>query len=1033
MARRKAAVPDTPLPGGRGATARGGPDPSAHRPASREEPDTSDSSPPAPAPCRLHRLETTAGVLRAAAVWLIDHGATAGAATGGAGAGEKDVADLSGHLVVLPGRAAGQRLMELLIEEAGRRRLALVPPRTTTPGDLPEFFYVPGRPLTDTLLETLCWAGAIATATDRDRALVAPGLDAAGSDGMAGDRLVDTAAGIVSLHRELAAHGLGFAGFAAAAEAKLPAFGDHDRWQALTRLEERYLAWLRGLDRWDRQTARRKAIENGEVHCARRIVLVATVDLDPLQRSLLAALPEGCDALLAAPPGMGADEIAAAFDPFGCIVPAAWETVPIPIPLERIAVVEDAEGQADAVVDWLHGLGGRFAADEITIAAPDAALVPELEQRLRTVGLVGRAAGGRTVQRSIPWQLLDAILAWIARGDFASFAHLLRCPDAARFIGERAGVGLPTAVADEVARRHLPLGIDREMLARAASGAASAEDGPAEARFLALLAAADDWLADLRGACDGVSRRLPRKPSSGSQPTGRATAWAAAVREVMRAVIGDRVLDRGAESERTVVVALESLGEALAEVETLPDELAAAAGPRGLGRLLLAGWGRRTVPPLPDPEALPIVGWLEVALDDAPALAVTSVVEGVLPSGAGRDPLLPDPLRQALGLPDTGRTAARDAWSLALAAGCREALLVVVPRHRVDGAAAVPSRLLFRRPATELVATVRRLCAAPPPVTPTTDLPTAISRIPVPEPDSFAAVLPPRPLILPVTAFRDYIACPYRFWLRRRLELKSSGDDQLELGPAEFGTLVHHCLERFAADPRLAASTDAATIADALTALLDARVAARYGPAALPAVRIQAALARRRLLRFAAEQAERASAGWRIVASEQDVSGDPLVVDGTAVRLAARFDRVDHHPASGRWQILDYKTSATARTPEQIHVSGGEWVDLQLPLYKLLAPHAAIAGLAAADGDLVDVGFFNLPARTEETGVRIAGWTAADHAAALAKAGAVVRGIRAGRFWPPEPDAARSFPEYDAICQTHAILDGDDGEEGEGS
>jgi RecB family exonuclease len=962
-------------------------------------------------------------VLRAAASWLIDRCDSA----------EQDVADLSGHLVVLPGRAAGQRLMELLIEEARRRRLALVPPRTTTPGDLPEFFYTPGKPLTDTVLETLCWAGAIATATERDRALVAPGLEATEPDGVAGDRLVDTAAGIVSLHRELAAHGLGFAGFAAAAEAKLPAFGDHDRWKALTRLEERYLAWLRGLDRWDRQTARRKAIENHEVHCARRIVLVATVDLDPLQRSLLAALPEGCDALLAAPATMGDAEIAAAFDPFGCIVPAAWELVPIPIPLERIVVVEDAEGQADAIVDWLHCLDGQFAADEITIAAPDAALIPELEQRLRAVGLTGRAGGGgRTVQRSTPWQLLDAILDWIAIGEFPSFAHLLRCPDAARLLGERAGVGLPSAVADEVARRHLPLGIDRDLLSRAAAGAGAAEgQAPAEARFLALLGAADDWLADLRAACDGLSRRLPRKPATGSQPTGRATAWAAAVRGVMRAALGERILDRSAESERTVVVALESLGDALAEVETLPDELAAAAGPRGLGRLLLAGWGRRPVPPLPDAGALPIVGWLEVALDDAPALAVTSAVEGVLPGGAGRDPLLPDPLRQALGLPDTGRTAARDAWSLALAATCREALLVVVPRQRVDGAAAVPSRLLFRRHESELVAAVRRLCAAPAPVATATELPTAVSRIPVPAPDSIAAVLPPRPLVLRVTAFRDYIACPYRFWLRHRLRLGSSTDDQLELGPADFGTLVHHCLDRFATDPGLAAATDAGAIGTALTALLDSLVAARYGPAALPAVRIQAALARRRLLRFATKQAERAADGWRIVASEQDVMGDHLVVDRAAVRLAARFDRVDHHPASGRWQILDYKTSATARTPEQIHFSRGEWVDLQLPLYKLLAPHAAIPGLAEADVNLVDVGFFNLPARTEETDVKIAGWTADDHAAALAKAHEVVRGIRAGRFWPPVPEAARSFPEFDAICQTHAILDGDEGDEGE--
>jgi ATP-dependent helicase/nuclease subunit B len=149
-------------------------------------------------------------------------------------------------------------------------------------------------------------------------------------------------------------------------------------------------------------------------------------------------------------------------------------------------------------------------------------------------------------------------------------------------------------------------------------------------------------------------------------------------------------------------------------------------------------------------------------------------------------------------------------------------------------------------------------------------------------------------------------------------------------------------------------------------------------------------------------------------------------------RLAARFDRVDHHPDSGAWEILDYKTSAQGKSPDRIHLVRGEWADLQLPLYRLLAPHAGIPGLAAAaDTEQVRVGYFNLPARTEDTGVRLAEWTAADHAAAIEKAREVVRGIRAGHFWPPVAEAARSFPEFDAICQTHAILDGDDEEDGE--
>ena len=537
-----------------------------------------------PSPCRLHRLDIGTGVLAAAAAWLLDR--LGPAAAGGAAT----VADLSGWLVVLPGRAAGLRLEELLVAATAARGQALVPPRITTPGDLPECLYTPGKPLTDTLLETLCWAGAVAAATPRDRDLVAAGLGG-GDDGVPPDgaRLIEAGAGMVALHRELASHDLDFTSFAATASDKLPAFADDDRWLALARLEKAYLAWINGLEAWDRQTARRVAIEKDEIRCDRRIVLVATVDLDPLQRDLLAALPDGCDALVAAPPTMTDAEVAAAFDAYGCLVPAVWETAPIPLPLDAVAVVEDAAGQADAVVAWLRGLGGTRAADEITIAVPDAALVPELEHALGGVGLGGRAAGGRTVERSTAWQLLDAILGWLADGDFASFTRLVRCPDASRLLAERTAIALPAAVADAVARDHLPLRIDRALLARAAAASSDPAASP-EGRFLALLDAVDEWLADLVAATRAVAKRARR----GAAASGAAHGWAAAVRGVIGAALGERVFDRDAPAERTMVVALETLGELLAEFEALPDELVAAVGPAGLGHVLLSGWGQAT-------------------------------------------------------------------------------------------------------------------------------------------------------------------------------------------------------------------------------------------------------------------------------------------------------------------------------------------------------------------------------------------------------------------------------------------------------
>jgi len=69
-----------------------------------------------------------------------------------------------------------------------------------------------------------------------------------------------------------------------------------------------------------------------------------------------------------------------------------------------------------------------------------------------------------------------------------------------------------------------------------------------------------------------------------------------------------------------------------------------------------------------------------------------------------------------------------------------------------------------------------------------------------------------------------------------------------------------------------------------------------------------------------------------------------------------------------------------------------------------------------------------VPARVEETGIRTPTWNEADYAAADETAREVVRRVRAGIFWPANDAATRAFPEFDAICQTAAIVE-DEGEE----
>ena len=966
-----------------------------------------------PAHCSLHRLDASKGVLSAAAEWLLTHACDPAAAD--------RIADLAEAMVVVPGRRAGHRLLEILLDLAAARSLDLVPPQIVTLGKLPELLYTPARPLADDCVEILAWVAAIVGAKEADRDQVAPGI------GEARGRLVDVARTLAAAHRELASIGLGFHECVERADEVLPGFGDHARWDALARIERDYLDRIDAEGLWDRQTARREAIKRQEVNATKRVVLLATVDVDPLQRQMLDQAPARIAALVAAAPDMLDEDFSICYDAFGCIVPEAWTARHIHLPLESIRLVDDTDSQADAVVDWLQSLGGRYAADEITIAVPDDKVAPAIEQKLAAAGSTGRYGTGRTVKRSTPWQLLSAVFDTLAREEFAAIATLARSPDVVELIRNETGIAMPAAIVDEVASRHLPMTIDRKHLAKAAE---RPEHQQSNDQFLAMLASIDGWLAPLREASAALGQppakktagRGKKKAKPGPHGCTLATQWTDAVRRVVAATLAGRSIDRDAPDDRVVARSLRSLGEHLAQMAMIPDPLAVAAGAEGLARLLLANWSTELVPPVPVADAIDIVGWLEVPLDDAAAVVITSAVEGCLPSGQSRDPLLPETLRKALSLEDATRIAARDAWILSLAACCRSDLLVLVPRRGSDGSPAVPSRLLFRRDPAAVVTAARTLfAAAEPAVAAVAATPAASSRLVIPKPPEDAVVV----ASMRVTEFRDYLACPYRYWLRHRLRLAPVSDEARELGPADFGTLIHECLDRFAKRDDLVSCSDDHVLATELSQILDTFVRFRYGPTAVPAVAVQAELARRRLAIFAEAQARRVNAGWRIHLTEHHVTNALLDVDGTPMRLSARIDRIDYHPESGRWQVLDYKTSTRGKTPEQSHRTAGEWVDLQLPLYRHLL--ADVPGIG--DHNLVDVGYFNVPARVEEIGIRTADWTAADYDAADATARDVVRKVRAGVFWPPSEGAERSFPEFDAICQTAAILDDDGGEE----
>lgn len=882
--------------------------------------------------------------------------------------------DLSAYALILPGAQAGRRLRDLLVERAEAEGMSLVPPMLCGVGQTPELLYEQKRPFASQLTQQLAWAETLRLCKPQQLRHLIPFPPA--SDDLSQWREYGEI--IRKTHRELASEKLDFAAVAQRAT-EMPEFAELERWQTLALLQQDYLARLDRVGVWDKETARLFALQYDECRSERKIVLIGAADLNQTLRSMLdQAASHGAEisALIAAPA-----EMAEAFDAHGCLKPEAWSDRRTAVDPKRIYLVEGPADQSEQAIACLASYAGRYAPEEVVIGVPDEALVPELKQRLAQHSLDSRFGPGSPVVESPPCRLLRTFSDYLRRRSFATLAESLRHPDVWRLIQSERD---PLETLDQFFGEHLRDALD-----------ASELEG--------------ETIADLMAQMDKIAIPLTR-------PVSPLVQWRQPISELLQAVYGDRELTPGSVDYRSVYLPIEAIQNAMATWEEIPDTLQPLLSASEAIDILVRLLRSDLVPEEPRDGVIELLGWLELPLKDAPALILTSFNDGLTPSAANGDLFLPNSLRERLGIEDNLRRLARDAYAFELLLNSRRDLDVIVAKRTSAGDPLAPSRLLFGCDDAVLPAAVERMFGDPEPINnPAVEYQTGEAElfrqaieIPLPEPGPYQ--------VDKITAsdIRRYLYCPYRYYLEKILRLRSYSDSARELDAAQFGNLAHDSLEAFGrSDVRN--SVEEATIRAFLEQALSDLVKEKFGARVLPAVRIQVEQLRLRLQWFAAAQARRAAEGWKIVRTETDnAEHEPvLIVDDQPVRLKGRIDRIDHHPDTNCWAVIDYKTADTAKKPEADHHKGKfedrEWFNVQLPFYRLIARELGI-------GKQIEVGYFTLPAKREDTRYRAAAWGDDDFDQAEAMIAEVVRRIRRGEFWPPA-DIGQNNDEFSRICQ----------------
>lgn len=833
--------------------------------------------------------------------------------------------DLSKQIFVFSASRALRQFENLLAAET-EKRIAKgiidadwVPPETITIGALPELFYVPRKPFANRCAELFAWRGALREVAEKNpggmKALF-PSFPENGDF----SKEVELAEMVARLHFDLASEGLNFS--APTKTISIPL--EVQRWQVLYEIEQAYLNILDRTGLCDRQTERKNAVTSKRFAADRLIRLVGIVDMDQIQKEILDQISDNVTAYISAPKETPED----LFDPYGCILPDAWESRDIPIPEEVLIQLPTPvkEGETAALYVRHFGMNSAESFDPslVSVTVPDPETIPFLKESLADLGLTGIFGGGTPASENRVFLLLRATGDYLHTKLFEDFATWVRHPDV-----ERALVRLDPELEktdwlsrlDNYQRNYIPqiLRLPRETETQSTETGTLSRLFAAAARLLAPLREkdrSDDAASSNDPAAADLKIDFSPFFDSVSGNSAPISAYPAILSEFLLQFYPDgEAEETEPEIDRQVDEALKILYRTFDEASALPPELCMTLFCDQAITFFLNRTSASQIPPAPQETSVPLLGWLDSFCDEAPNLIITGLNNGIVPENIAGDVFLPNTARQQLVIKDNQRRYVRDAYFLSAILASRN-VRILFARRSLNEDPLLPSRLLLTGEPAQIARRILRLFdssaestfpaeLSPPSAAPKSDESRNSAAVFMPP---ILQMTEPLPETMSVTDFADFLNSPYVYFLRKALKLETITDGNLELDFGMFGSIVHNVLNDFGkSDVR--ESTDEKEIADYLSKQLDLKLAElkRRNPAGT--VILQGEMMRSRLKGFARWQADWRKAGSRIVWTEISPSS-PVYLKGdfTPTRLKGRIDRIDYNEKLDRWFVFDYKT-----------------------------------------------------------------------------------------------------------------------------
>ena len=876
--------------------------------------------------------------------------------------------DLSDTLVLVPTQQAGRRLREYLAVACDAEGRTLVPPILRNP--MAWLRDSDDRKQASGSLELAVWSSLLREVPMERMSSLFPAEPERRDAGWA----LYQAGLLIRLRSQLAEGGYLVSDIPKRLGDDLP---EPFRWRELAQLEEEMIRRLKALQVMDGCSALQvQAAAPSVPDGVSRLVVAGVPDLAPVVCKALEKLSveTQVDCLVHAP-----SDWADRFDEFGCSLSV---DMPVCDDLD-IQVAANPADQAHRVLRLLQDDKGEVGIDEVAVGVPDAEVIPELLSVLSDTPWEAFDPAGCPARTHRVVQLLQALHEYTSTQSIEALRGLLRHADLLHWLQEDHDVDADQVLAhwDEFQSQYLP--IDAVEVMRRVESISE----PTERQKRTMGA----WLQVaplLTGLCDCAADSV------------------AGLRDFLQTVYQHRRLRRNRDVDEAFAKLAAEVNQALVEVEQCGAMLPAMKAQELLHILLLRLRGASYFVDRGD-AVIDLEGWLEMQWSDAPRMIITGMNEGAVPIHSFGDPFLPDSLRERLGLARDATLFARDRYLLRALLASRAShgkVTMLCGKTSFSGDPLRPSRLLFDCSDAVLSQRLETLFG---------DMTTSEREVPPevifsldPTPPSGVTATLDR---LSVTAFKDYLECPFRFYLRRVLKMEEQSDAAVEMDAMVFGIVLHDVLEAMGLDEEIRCATREEVVVAFLEDHLASQANRMFGVRRALQIEMQLNAARQRLRWAAKTHVEQVQAGWEVVEVEHSFQ-----VDVAGMTVSGKIDRIDRHVGRGAIRVLDYKSSDTAVAADAAHTSrwrdtcpdyhyapigksGKRWTNLQLPLYHLLGPDEWLGGC-----EDVEIGYFNLPRAVQDTGLALwKGWSPALQDAARVCAEGVVRDIQARRFWPP--------------------------------